>query len=279
MNKNKSILILSFTIVFLMFSSCKEGDRQLKMIEKKEKEVVKTTISPHCEFGIPKDDDSTDDYIIIRPQYILSYNKNMNVCNWVSWNLDKEWYGDVPRFSGNFKRDTLIPEGWFRIKHSDYTNSGYDRGHMVRSKERTKTEDDNISTFYLTNVLPQRPDLNRGVWLKLEYYCEDLCKNENKELYVIAGGIFHSDSTLKSEGLVSVPDSCFKIIVILDIKQGYEDISTITEVIAVVIPNTDGIRSEDWELYKTSVDRIEESTGYDFLNAVPVEIQEIIESK
>ncbi len=235
--------------------------------------------SVHVALGVPIDNDSTDDYYIIRYQYVISYNHNKNTCNWVAWNLNADWYGDAERFSGNFKKDTALPTGWYQVKHDDYTNSGYDRGHMVRSEERTKNDSDNLSTFFTTNILPQRPDLNRGVWLDLEYHCEDLCKKENKELYIVAGGIFHSDSTLMGKGIVPVPDSCFKIIVVLSKGQGVKNVSTTTEVIAVVMPNIDGIMKDDWEKYKTTVRRIENSTGYDFLTSISKEIQNVIENK
>jgi endonuclease G len=63
---------------------------------------------------------------------------------------EQQLVGDVPRYQGTFKSDTLIPDTFYRVKHSDYTNSGYNRGHIVRSEERTKTEADNLATFYLT---------------------------------------------------------------------------------------------------------------------------------
>ncbi|MCL5070795.1 MAG: DNA/RNA non-specific endonuclease [Actinobacteria bacterium] len=235
------------------------------------------TGSIHISLGKPTDLDSSDDYIIIRSQYVLSYNHNKNVPNWVAWELNADWFGDVDRYSGNFITDTSLPAGWYRVKHSDYTNSGYDRGHMVRSEERTKTIEDNKSTFILTNILPQTPDLNRGVWLQFEYYCEDLCKKENKELFVYAGGIFHTDSTIGNG--VSVPDSCFKIVVILDRGQGLNNVNENTPVYAVVMPNIAGIRTDDWEKYKTTVRRIESSTGYNFLSAIKKNIQDVIENK
>lgn len=142
--------------------------------------------SIHLSLGVPFDSDTTDDYLIVRSQYVLSYNKDLNIPNWVSWELHSDWFGDVDRYTGNFITDTTLPIAFYRVTHSDYTNSGYDRGHLVRSEERTKTIEDNKSTFILTNIIPQTPDLNRGVWLNLEYYCEDLCKKYNKLLYVIA---------------------------------------------------------------------------------------------
>jgi endonuclease G len=233
----------------------------------------------HTELGVPFDKDTADDYIIIRYQYVLSYNKNTGTPNWVAWNLNDDWYGDVPRYKGSFITDTSLPDGFYRVRHSNYTNSGYDRGHMVRSEERTKTATDNKSTFILTNIIPQTPDLNRGVWLKFEYFCEDLCKEDNKELYVVSGPIFHSDSTLKGENKVRVPDSCFKIVVVLNRGQGLNDVSMDTKVYAVIMPNINGIRKDDWKKYKRTVDDIEISTGYDFLSKIPDDIEMFLEEQ
>lgn len=216
--------------------------------------------SIHTTMGVPFDNDTTDDYIIVREQYVLSYNAGKGVPNWVAWQLNKNWYGDVPRYNGNFITDTTLPEGMYRVKHSDYTNSGYDRGHMVRSEERTRTVEDNKSTFILTNIMPQTPDLNQGVWLNLEYHCEDLCKKFDRDLYVYAGGVFHTDSTVKGEGKVAVPDSCFKIILICP-SGSYVPIDTI----AVMMPNIAGVRTDKWEKYKTTIKNIENSTRYVFL--------------
>jgi len=244
-------------------------------------EAIQDTTLPynsvHLSLGLPVDADSTDEYVLVRPQYALSYNKNLNVSNWVSWELNSNWFGDVDRYSGNFIQDPLLPEGYYRVTHNDYTNSGYDRGHMVRSEERTRTDEDNKSTFYTTNILPQMPDLNQGVWLNLEYHCEDLCKQQNKELFVLAGGVFYTKNKLKN--VVTVPDSCWKIIIILNKGQGIGDINGNTEVIAVMMPNIAGIRKDTWDKYKTTIRRIEGSTGYNFLSRVSKSIQDVIENK
>ncbi len=235
--------------------------------------------SIHAVLGVPFDKDSSDDYIIIRDQYVISYNKNTNICNWVAWELDSGWFGSVSRYSGNFIADTSLPENFYHVKHSDYTNSGYDRGHMVMSEERTQTAEDNKTTFLLTNIIPQTPDLNRGVWLRFETYCNDLCWNQDKELFVVSGPIIHSKATLNDAGIVPIPDSCFKIVVVLDRGQSLKDVTSSTQVIAVVMPNIAGISKDPWENYQTTVRRIEYSTGYDFLNLLPKSIQDTIETK
>jgi endonuclease G len=213
--------------------------------------------SVHTPFIVPYDADTTNDYIIVRDQYVVSYNHLKGVPNWVAWQLNQDWFGDVERYSGNFITDNSLPSEFNKIKHDDYTNTGYDRGHLVRSKERTKTVEDNKSTFLLTNIIPQRPDLNRGVWLDFEYHLEDLCKVFGKELYVVAGGVFIKDTTLKNAGKVSIPDSCFKVVFVCD-KGSLVPYDTI----AVMMPNKDGIRSDDWEIYQTTIDNIEERSGY-----------------
>jgi endonuclease G, mitochondrial len=269
-SKMKKFIVVLLAVSFTYAIDSSAGNNSNKHTCNKIKSI-------HTALGVPVDSDTTDDYLIVRPQYVLSYNKYKNVANWVAWELSSKWFGDTPRHSGSFITDTSLPEGFYRVKHSDYTKSGYDRGHMVMSEERTDNEEDNISTFILTNILPQRPDLNQGVWLNFEKYCNTLCLLDNKELFIYAGGIFRSNKKIGNG--VAVPDSCFKIVVILEKGEGLKDVDINTEVIAVVMPNTNGVRDDQWEDYQTTVRRIEYSTGYDFLNCVPKEIQDVIENK
>jgi endonuclease G len=70
------------------------------------------------------------------------------------------------------------------VRPTDYTGSGYDRGHIAPSADRTRNEADNSSTFLMTNMMPQVPEVNRGVWGDLEEYCRELVQ-QGKELYII----------------------------------------------------------------------------------------------
>jgi len=261
-------------ILVLVFSSC--DNNAVSNNTKTDSDTI-TAPSIHLDLGIPKDFDSSDDYLIIRPQYCLSYNFKLGVPNWVSWEMNSDWFGDVPRYGGNFVTDNSLPSTFSKIKHTDYTNSGFDRGHQVRSEERTKTDEDNKSTFLMTNIIPQTPDLNRGVWLNLEYYLEKLCKEENKQIFVIAGGIYSSSSFINN--IVAIPDTCYKIAVVLDKGQNRKNITKDTRIIAVKIPNIAGIRSDKWEKFVTTVNSIEYSTGYDFLNYIKDEVENELESK
>lgn len=108
--------------------------------------------SVHLTMGNPSNavTDTTQpaNYLMEKPQYVISYNRDYGRPNWVSWHLDTSWLGTTPR-QDDFRPDTTLPAGWYQVKASDYTGSGYDRGHMCPSGDRTKTVADNSATFFL----------------------------------------------------------------------------------------------------------------------------------
>jgi endonuclease G len=210
-----------------------------------------------------------------KQQYTLSYNNRKGIPNWVSWQLNRSWLGDAPR-QNNFRPDQQLPSNWKRITSGDYTNSGYDRGHLTASEDRGKSIEDNSATFLMTNIIPQSPDNNRGAWKNLEEYCRNLVE-EGKELYIIAGG--QGTKTTLNNGKVTVPQSTWKIVVVLERPGlGVKGVTSGTRVIAISVPNQDGI-STDWKTYRVSVDTIEKDTGYDFLSNIPPAIQQVLESQ
>lgn len=219
----------------------------------------------HLEFGLPTGGTATSDVRLSKNTHYLSYNCTRGGPNWVSWNLNKTHYGDAPR-STSFYVDTSLPSGCNRISTTDYTNSGYSRGHMVRSEERTWSSDHNRQTFLMTNILPQYQDLNGGPWYKFEQYLQTQAQTYNKEIYVIAGGYSYS-GTLNGAGEVAIPRRQYKIAVIMPYGQGLAQATSTgsLQVIAVDMPNTTGISTHSWETYRTTVNAIESQTGYNFL--------------
>lgn len=216
-----------------------------------------------------------DNYLIVKPQYALSYNKSNETSNWASWQLNQSWLGTIDR-QNNFRPDATLPVGWERVIPSFYSRSGYDKGHIVPSGDRTRTTEDNSATFLMTNIIPQTPDNNRKTWESLESYCRQLLKS-GEELYIIAGSLGSQGKLLK--GNVTIPASTWKIVVVLDRPgAGISSITSNTRVIAVNIPNQQGI-NPDWKAYRVSVDKLEELTHYNFLSNVPIHIQDIIEDK
>jgi endonuclease G len=149
---------------------------------------------------------------------------------------------------------------------------------MAPSADRTKTVRDNQATFLMTNMIPQAPDNNQAPWADLEEYCRDLVNQQGKELYIIAGPEGKKEAI--SSGKVTVPTKTWKIIVVLDRPgQGVAGVTANTRVIAVEMPNTQGIRNKNWQIYRTTVRKLEAATGYNFLSNVPTSIQNVIENR
>lgn len=232
----------------------------------------------HLALGVPRDADPSDDVLLVKPEYALSYNGGRNEANWVAWRLVGPDFGAVPRHKGKFLTDDTLPAGLYRVTHEDYVGSGYDRGHLCRSEDRTSSVEANRATFLMTNILPQRHELNAGPWLRLEELSQHLAQRQGKAMYVVAGGIYDGPVGSIGHG-VAVPPSFFKVIVVLEPGQTAADVSVATRVIAVVMPNASEIEHEPWDRYRTSVDEIERRTGYDFLTAVPAAVQRVIEAR
>jgi endonuclease G, mitochondrial len=221
---------------------------------------------------------SGNNFLIERPQYVLSYNNSKRIPNWVSWQLNKSWLGDTPR-QDNFRPDDGLPPTWYKVKASDYSGTGYDRGHMTPSADRNSSVENESATYFMTNIVPQSPDNNRGPWEKLEAYGRELVK-QDKELYIIAGSYGNKGEIGHGPQKITVPESTWKIMVVLDqVGQRAKNVTEKTRVIAIEIPNQQGIKEKSWRDFRVSVDQIEAKTGYDFMSAVPEAIQKPIESR
>jgi endonuclease G, mitochondrial len=237
-----------------------------------------TPVNVHLTMGNPSNAvtnvNQPTNYLMVKSTYCLSYHRDDRRPNWVSWHLDPSWLGGTQR-QDDYRADPALPASWYHVQGDGYSGSGWDRGHMCPSGDRTLNIPDNSSTFLMTNFIPQSSDNNSGPWGDLENYCRSQA-NSGKELYIISGGSGH-DGTI-GPAAVALPTETWKVIIILT--QGTNDVSrvtTSTRTIAVRMPNQDGL-GLDWRTYRVSVDNIETLTGFDFFSNVPVGIQAVIES-
>lgn len=233
--------------------------------------------------GATSDIANSNNYLMIKPQYVFSYNNSKHEPNWTSWHLSSADLGSTPR-QDDFRPDTTLPAGWYEVTATEYSGSGFDRGHMTPSGDRTSSVANNSATFLMDNMLPQAPNNNEITWANLESYARSLVTSGN-ELYIISGGYGSGGTgsngyrTTVGNGVV-VPSKLWKIIVVLP--NGNNDISRITtstRVISVLMPNDQTVSSQPWGNYRVSVDDIEALTGYDFLSSVPSSIQNVIEAR
>ncbi len=228
---------------------------------------------------------SSDNFLMVKTAYTLSYNKNKGTANWVSWHLSTAWKGETAR-QNDFRPDSSLPNNWYEVNPRDYADTGFDRGHLCPSDDRDGGLEDNQETFFMTNMTPQAPDHNRGIWKILEDYGRILTQQGN-EVYIMAGTIGQGGTgangfanTIGRNNNITVPASLWKIIVVLPIGQNdVQRINENTRIIAVNIPNQNSVGANSWKKYRVSVDELEALTGFDFLSNVPTDVQAIIEAK
>jgi endonuclease G len=222
-------------------------------------------------------------YLVTKSQYTMSYHRDRGTPNWVSWHLSSAWLGSTAR-QDNFGPDNSLPSGWYRVTSTSYTGSGFDRGHQCPSADRTGSVADNSATFLMSNMIPQAPNNNQRTWANLENYCRTLVEAGN-ELYIICGSYgkggtgSNGYATTLDAGRVTVPARVWKVIVVLPNGSGDASrVTTSTRVIAINTPNDNSL-STTWGTYRTTVDAIEQATGYDLLSAVPTAVQTTIEAR
>lgn len=227
-------------------------------------------------FGNPSSAGTADrnNWLLVHSSHLLSYNESRGTLNWAAWRTTRADLGrSLPR--PDFEPDHSLPTGVERMMYSDYSGSGYDRGHIVPSADRFGNPLLNAETFLMTNIVPQTADLNQYPWNMLEMYSRNLVSRGN-DLYTIAG-VYGEKERLR--GKVAVPTNCWKVIVVFPRGTSVKEITAATRIIAVDMPNDEGIEDARWETYKTTVGEIEQRTGLDLFSELPKEIQDKIESR
>lgn len=220
-----------------------------------------------------------NNYLMLKPQYSLSYNRSKATANWVAWRLDTSWIGATER-QDDFREDPALPFGWYRVQDNDYSGSGFDRGHMCPSGDRTNSIPNNSATFLMTNMVPQLGANNQGPWNDLENYCRTLAQAGN-EVYIISGpnGQHPTIPTIAS-GRIVVPNSTWKVVLVLP--NGSNDLQRVTRqtrVFGVIMSNVSINQGSPWRNFRVTVDAVEALTGHNFFSEIPKNTQELIERK
>ena len=243
--------------------------------------------SVHLELGNPSnavaDVQQFNNYLMEKPSFALSYNRDKGTPNWVSWHLENDWTGPLPR-TDTFRADPAVPADWYRVQSTDYFASGFDRGHMTPNADRDNPASIplNQETFLMSNMVPQAPDNNQGPWANFENFLRTLLPAN--EIYIVAGpqgtgGLGdNGPAATIANGHVTVPAQTWKVVLVLP--QGENDITRVnaaTRTIAVLMPNLNGI-DPDWQQFITTVDEVEALTGYDFFANLPDAVENAIEA-
>jgi endonuclease G, mitochondrial len=210
---------------------------------------------------------SNQEFFFQKKYYALEYSEEYEQAIWVYYKLTRdETLGEAPRKS-YFKEDMDIPTGSQSIR--DYVGSGYDRGHLAPAADMRMTEESMKESFLMSNMSPQNPAFNRGIWKKLEEQVREWARI-NTEIYVISGPIFiNANPKTIGENKVAVPDYFFKVIL--------DYLEPEIKAIGFVFPNspTDKLLQE----YAVTPRYIEGLTGLDFFSKIPLNEQESLETQ
>lgn len=228
--------------------------------------------------GATADPNNHNHYLIQRDIQALDYSDNLRQVNWASWHYTSSDSGSTGRTDA-FAADTNLPPNFYWVQATDYSGSGYDRGHMCPSADRTDTIPHNMDTFRMSNMIPQAPDNNQGVWANLETYSRAIAASN--EVLIICGPQGFGANRTASTGAIPIASNVWKIIVAVPLGSGstLSRITSSTRVIAVTIPNVQGVRSDPWQNYRTSVNQLQTNTGFTFFTALNSNLAAVLRAK
>ncbi|MCI4666595.1 MAG: DNA/RNA non-specific endonuclease [Bacteroidia bacterium] len=208
-------------------------------------------------------DDST---VVIDHEYFkLSYSEKDEQAEWVAYELRGS---NLRSFAferrSSFRKDPKVPSE--SASPNDYTNSGYDRGHLAPAADMAYSNDAMKLSFYMSNVSPQKPGFNRGIWKELEEQTRDWAKGF-EHLYVVTGPVLTQRAQKRLKNNVKAPAAFYKILLDLRLPN--------PKAVAFLMPN----ESSDKRLtdYMVPIDSIEALTGIDFFPELPDNMERELE--
>jgi endonuclease G len=205
------------------------------------------------------------DKIISHKSYTVSYNLTYHVADWVAYELTAEETVPVVQRNNHFVPDPLLKSG--SASNEDYKGSGYDRGHLAPSADMCYSYQTMVESFYLSNITPQAPSFNRGIWEKLEQQVRQWAVDD-KAVYIVTGTVLTKGLPTIGYDRITVPAYFYKVI--LDYRE--PDIKGI----GFIIPNQGS--QEPLQHYAVTIDSVEKVTGTEFFYQLPQDQQRIIES-
>jgi len=267
------LIIIAISIILLInpFYSCRFPSKQIdNNANISTKEVVSNDTIDFLskeEIDLLKPSKIENEILLIRKAYIVSYNTENKIPNWVAWHLTRQHTeGNIERKNNSFRKDEQVPKP--RAENSDYKKSGWSRGHICPAGDNKWNEDAMQESFLLTNVCPQNPNLNSGVWNQIEITSRRWAEKFG-DVYIISGPVLYKqEHQTIGENKVVVPEAFFKIIVRLN---------NDPKGIGFVCKNTDCDKKKD--LYVNSINEIERLTGITFFPTLSKEISKKIKQE
>ena len=244
----KPIFRLLLTLCFIFSCFCFAGEQEPQY--------------DNLSFGVP----GKADTIIDRPGYALGYIEYHEQPAWVIYIMTKaEATTKRAKRTNKFRADPQIPTESATL--ADYRRSGYDRGHLAPAADMAFSGQTMADSFFMSNMSPQKPAFNRGIWKDLEALVRSFAITERK-IVVVTGPILPKEKTVTiGANKVTVPTHYYKVIF---------DLTPPRKMIGFILPNEGSDRP--LEDFAVTVDVVEKATGLDFFSALPKAVQERLES-
>ncbi len=203
--------------------------------------------------------------IITHAAYTISYNAKYHEANWVAYELTKEETNNVYERAKKFVADPYVTS--VSASDQDYKNSHFDKGHLAPAADMGWSALSMKESFYYSNVSPQRPEFNRGIWKKLEELVRTWAY-DYKAIYVVTGPVLSGNLPTIGTHQIAIPNYFFKVI--LDYTEpGINGIG-------FILPNQ--ASSNSLSNFAVTIDSVEKLTGLDFFPALPDAQEKTIES-
>lgn len=183
--------------------------------------------------------------------YSLLYSEKHEQAAWVAYELTAEETLKAHERTNKFLEDPAISTG--SASNEDYSRSGFDRGHLAPAADMGWSQQSMEESFYFSNMSPQRPQCNRGIWKKGEEQVRDWARLYGR-LYVVTGPVLKEGLPFIGPNNVSVPEAYYKILLRPD--------SLHPAAMAFLVANEGS--PESIQSFAVNIDSVEKLTGLDF---------------
>ena len=248
------LLFCLLAICVVSYSYCSKKNKHVTkhspVVKKKTPPPADTTLNI-LELEIPSFSVNTP--IIKHIGYAFQYSEKHEQAFWVAYELTKKETERAFERTNEFIPDPLVSTGTATV--GDYAKSGYDRGHLAPAADMGWSQQAMAESFYFSNMSPQEPGFNRGIWKNLEEQVRTWA-NVYDSIYIVTGPVLKDGLVQIGSHGVSVPKYYYKVI--------FDYTGSDAKAIAFLMPNA--ASAESLEHFAVSVDQVEQETGIDFFN-------------
>jgi endonuclease G len=214
----------------------------------------------HVVWGAPQIAQEGSNQYLCRTGYAVNYNYQTKVAYFVTEVIRPENLVRTAQRKDDFREDQEVPVQ-YRVTLKEYVGSGLDRGHMAPAADFMNSVQMMSESFLLTNMMPQNPGNNRGIWKYTEEMARYYAQKYNTPMHVITGTIFDANSKTFGNN-VYIPSYLYKIVI--DAKN--------KRTIAFLYPNVK-LDAKTIDQYVVSITDIERYTGIDFSPTLPADLK------